>query len=169
LSASKVRDIISTSISTDGTMILASSGHNENGSFASRIMTTDTSDVSWSISGSETLETDVSVRGTGPILISDYASGVQRGLLDPAVCVFLTEERVQVKGESELFTTGILNRGSYALTRKIDSGLTGGTDVNGSGMMSLGTLVVGNNSLRSSGFVAGNMSIKDFVKYGGKI
>lgn len=131
-------DFISTSISTDGTMLLASSGHNDNGSFASRVMTVDQSDLSRSISGSEILETDVSVKGSGPLLVSDYASGVQRAITDPAACVFLTEDRVQVKGTSELYTTGILNRGNYAISRKIDSGLTGGTDVNGSGMMSLG-------------------------------
>lgn len=34
-------DYVSTSISTDGTMMIASSGDNENGSFASRVMTVD--------------------------------------------------------------------------------------------------------------------------------
>jgi len=162
-------DFISTSISTDGTMILASSGHNENGSFASRVMTADSSDVSRSISGSEILETGISVKGSGPILVSDYASHVQRGMVDPAACVFLLDDRLQATGHSDLYTSGILSQGRYALSRTIDSGLSGGTEVNGSGMMSLGTQVVGNTSLRSSGFVAGNMSINDFVKYGGKI
>ncbi|WP_181391571.1 hypothetical protein [Methanospirillum lacunae] len=34
-------DYVSTSISTDGTMMIASSGNNENGSFASRVMAVD--------------------------------------------------------------------------------------------------------------------------------
>ena len=147
---------ISTSVTTDGTMLLVSTGHNDNGSFASRVMTADQSDLSRSISGSEALETDISVRGSGPTLVSDYASGIQNMVTDPAACVFLTKDRVQVKGESELYTNGILNRGNYAISRKIDSGLTGGTEVNESGMMSLGTQVVENNSLKSYGFVAGS-------------
>ena len=48
-------------------------------------------------------------------------------------------------------------------------GLTGGMDVNGSGMMSFGSQMAGNSTMRSSGFVSGNMTIHDFVKYGGKL
>jgi len=57
----------------------------------------------------------------------------------------------------------------FAASRVVGSGLTGGLDVNGSGMMSFGSQNNGNNSLRSSGFVSGNMTIRDFVKYGGRL
>jgi hypothetical protein len=57
-------------------------------------MTVDLSDLSRSISGSETLEIDISVRGSGPTLVSDYVSGIQNVVTDPAACVFLTKDRV---------------------------------------------------------------------------
>jgi hypothetical protein len=44
-------DYASTFISTDGTMMVASSGNNENGLFLSRIMTVDNSELSRSIMG----------------------------------------------------------------------------------------------------------------------
>ena len=100
--------------------------------------------------------------------MSDFASGKRTSLSDILVCAFITQMQKQEQ-ESELYTMGILNKGSYAASRVIGPGLTGGTDVNGSGMMSLGSQTVGNNTLRSSGFVSGNMTIRDFVRYGGRL
>ncbi|HWQ63450.1 MAG TPA: hypothetical protein VN429_03470 [Methanospirillum sp.] len=57
---------------------------------------------------------------------------------------------------------GILSKGRHATSRVAGSGLTGG-------MMSFGSYVVGNSTMRSSGFVSGNMTIHDFVKYGGRL
>ncbi|MFH0966992.1 MAG: hypothetical protein V1862_04830 [Methanobacteriota archaeon] len=71
--------------------------------------------------------------------------------------------------ESELYTDGILSKGNYTATRVALSGLTGGTEVNVTGMISFGSQTVGNDSMRSYGFVAGNMTIHDFVKYGGEV
>lgn len=161
-------DYVSTSISTDGTFMLASAGQTDNGSYASRVMAVDNSEISRSMSGGENLESDLSVTGSGPILVSDYASGKTIHLPDTIACAFITEMQKHDQ-ESELYTMGILNRGSYATSRVIGPGLTGGLEVNGSGMMNFGSQTVGNNSLRSSGFVAGNMTIRDFVKYGGRL
>lgn len=161
-------DFVSTTITTDGTALLATSGTTENGSYASRLMTVEPSEVSRSLSGGESLESEVSVKGSGPILVSDYASGKYAQLPDRFACLF-SEQMKKQEQESELFTMGILNKGSYAASRVIGPGLTGGTDVNGSGMMSLGSQTVGNKTMRSSGFVAGNMTIRDFVKYGGRL
>jgi hypothetical protein len=36
-------------------------------------------------------------------------------------------------------------------------------------MMSFGSQVIGNDTMRSSGFVSGNMTIRDFVRYGGRV
>lgn len=68
-----------------------------------------------------------------------------------------------------MYVAGILNKGTYTTSRIIGSGLTGGTEVNGSGMLDFGSQTVGNNTMRSRGFVAGNMTVRDFVKYGGKL
>ncbi|MFH0966993.1 MAG: hypothetical protein V1862_04835 [Methanobacteriota archaeon] len=68
-------DYASTTITTDGTSLLATHGNNDNGTYASWIMTVEDSSVSRSLSGGDNLESDVSVKRAGPILISDYASG----------------------------------------------------------------------------------------------
>lgn len=161
-------DFISTTITTDGTSMLATSGSTENGSYASRIMTSELSEVSRSLSGGENLESEVSVKSSGPILISDYASGKSAQVPEKFSCVF-SSQLLKNSQDSELFTLGILNKGVYAASRVAGSGLTGGTEVNGSGMMSFGSQVIGNDTMRSSGFVSGNMTIRDFVRYGGRV
>lgn len=163
-------DYVSTSITTDGTMVLASSGHDENGSYASRVMTSDDSDLSRTLTGGEKLSSDVAVKGAGPILVSDYADAVHYTIPDNLACVFLNHAEKQPVQRSNLYTGGILNRGSYITSRESGaSGLTGGTDANGSGMIDLGSQTVGNTSLSTRGFVAGNITVRDFVKYGGKL
>lgn len=162
-------DYASTSISTDGGLMLASVGNCDNGSFASRVMTVDQSEISRSVSGGDTLETDLSVKGSGPVLVSDYASGKTWSILDKAACVFLTDARMQPVQSSELYFTGVVDTGRYKASRVVGPGLAGGTEVNGSGMMNFGSHTVGNNTLRSSGFAFGNMTVRDFVRYGGRV
>lgn len=162
-------DYVSTSITTDGSFLLASSGQTGNGSYASRVMAVDASEITRSMSGGDTLAADVSVTSSGPILVSDYASG--KGVIplpDHIACIF-TDYLHEREKESELYSMGILSRGRYATSRVASPGLTGGLDVNGSGMISFGSQTMGNISMRSSGFASGNMTIHDFVKYGGKV
>ncbi len=120
------------------------------------------------MSGGENLETDVSVRGEGPILVSEFAAGWSITLPDDIACAFITELRKH-ELDSDLYTTGILNKGTNSVSRVIGPELTGETEVNGSGLMSFGSHTIGNTTIRSSGFVAGNMTLRDFVKFGGKI
>ncbi|MDD1729255.1 MAG: hypothetical protein LUQ50_09305 [Methanospirillum sp.] len=77
---------------------------------------------------------------------------------DSLSCVLIRHIQEQEE-ESELYSMGILNKGSYAASRVVGPGLTGGLDVNGSGMMSFGSQKFGNDTLRSSGFVSGNLTI----------
>ena len=161
-------EYLSTSILTDGSFVLASSGQTDNGSYASRVMAADASELTRSITGGESLVSDLLVKSSGPVLVSDYASGKTAPIPDPLACVFISHIQEQEE-KSELYSMGILNKGMFAASRVVGSGLTGGLDVNGSGMMSFGSQNNGNNSLRSSGFVSGNMTIRDFVKYGGRL
>ena len=89
-------------------------------------------------------------------------------LADSLSCVFANYVN-PAEQESELYSAGILNKGTYTTSRVVGPGLTGGLEVNGSGMMSFGSLKVGNSTMRSNGFAAGNMTLRDFVKYGGRI
>lgn len=160
-------DYVSTSISTDGTLMLASFGHTDNGSYASRVMTVDQSEISRSMTEDESLEADMTVKGSGPILVSDYASAKSVNFAKSLSCVFADYVN-RVEQESELYSAGILNKGTYTTSRVIGPGLTGGLEVNGSGMMSFGSQKVGNSTMRSYGFTAGNMTLRDFVQYGGR-
>ena len=127
------------------------------------------SEITRSMTGGESLVSDLSVKSSGPVLVSDYASG--RGvtaLPETIACVF-TKYVLNREPESEFYSMGILNKGSYAASRVVGPGLTGGLDVNGSGMMSFGSQKFGNDSLRSSGFVSGNLTVRDFVRYGERL
>ncbi len=66
-------DYLATSISTDGTAMLATSGSDLNGSFVSRVMGVDATRMVRTVSGDEN-EQDLAVSGTGPVLVSDFAS-----------------------------------------------------------------------------------------------
>ncbi|WP_146201096.1 hypothetical protein [Methanospirillum lacunae] len=90
-------------------------------------------------------------------------------MLDEVGCTFLTESRVQAAQVSDLNTTGMLQNGSYEISRVVGSGLTGGTVVNGSGMIGFGSQFEGNDTQKTRGFVSGNMSVRDFVSYGGRL
>lgn len=66
---------LSTSILTDGSFVLASLGQTENESYTSCAMAADASEVTRSMTEEESLVTDLSVKSSGPVLVSDYAPG----------------------------------------------------------------------------------------------
>jgi len=135
-------DYVSTTITTDGLFLLSNSGQNDNGTYASRVMATDPSEITQSMTGGDSLAADISVTSSGPILFSDYASGTGvTALPDTIACVF-TKYVLNWEPESELYSMGILSKGKYATSRVAGPGLTGGMDVNGSGMMSFGSRLV---------------------------
>ncbi|HWQ65900.1 MAG TPA: hypothetical protein VN372_03400 [Methanospirillum sp.] len=161
-------DYVVTSIITDGSAMLSSVGSDENDSHASRIMTVDNSVIVGSLSGRESIESDVSVRGSGPILISDYTSSLQSLRGTPIACSFIEQNKVRLLGRSDMFTSGILSRGSYQASRSAGSDLLGSTEMNGTGMVVLGSQSQGNRTWNTRSFVFGNMSARDFVQYGEK-
>ncbi|MDD1730080.1 MAG: hypothetical protein LUQ50_13545 [Methanospirillum sp.] len=163
-------DYLATSVSTDGSVMLATSGSDQNGSFVSRVMGVDAVRLVRAVSGGEEMATDLIIKGSGPILASDYASS--KGIpvmMDEIACTFLTDSRVQAGKESDLYTVGMLQNGSYEISRVVGSGLTGGTVVNGSSMVGFGSQTNGNTTQKTRGFVAGNLSLNDLVRYGGRL
>jgi len=159
---------IATTISTDGSALLSTSGADENGSFAFRALTVDAARLTRTISGDET-ESDLVVSGTGPILVSDFASALVR---DPDIrerCMFLAAGGDRLLGEASVYTSGILHGGEYELSRDIGGELSGETRVNGSGAVAFGFQGFGNRSYVSRGFVSGNMTLQDLFRYGGRV
>ncbi len=159
-------DYLATTITTDGSVMLATSGSDGNGSFASRTMALDSSRVSRSVSESDELNTDLTVRGTGPILLSEYTSSIvhQPGISE--LCAFLDNPTDRKTDGASMYLSGIIDPGEYELTRTLGTGLAGTSLVNGTGMLILGSQSNGNRSLESHGFVSGNMSVKDLVRFG---
>ena len=160
-------DYLTSTVSSDGSILIKTAGSDENGSFESRVMTVDQAALSREISGDGRLASDLTVTGEGPIVVFESASG-DISEPDPGACLFLTPDRAGKTGKADLMTTGILGHGRNTISRVVDTGLSGETAVNGSGMMSLRSSVFGNTSLSSSGVVAGNMSTRDLVRFGGR-
>ncbi len=159
---------IATTISTDGSAFLSTSGSDINGSFTSRALTVDASRLARTVSGDE-IESELVVSGTGPVLVSDFASAIMR---EPDIrerCMFLTAGGDRPLGEASVYTSGILHGGEYELSRDIGADLSGETRVNGSGLVAFGFQGFGNRSLVSRGFVSGNMTMQDLFRYGGWI
>ena len=162
-------DFISTTINTDGSALLTTSGSDTNGSFVSRAMALDTARISRTASGEGDLQTDLAVSGSGPVLFSDYASGLLKTRSLRELCAFLDGSGDQSVGESAVYTSGILQAGEYDISRTIGSGLVGETGVNGSGMLLFGSGSQANRSVTSRGFVTGNMTVRDLIRYGGRV
>jgi len=161
-------DLIATSISTDGSVMLKTTGSDENGSFASRILSCDESRVSRTTGDESGLDEDLTVRSSGPTLFSGYADALLSTSGIKTICALLDTPQVP-EGSAEVYTSGIIQGGGYSSSHTIGPGLSGMTAVNGTGLLLLGSGEEGNRTLRSAGFVSGNMSVQDMVKYGVKI
>lgn len=161
-------DFIATTISTDGSALLWTSGSDANGSFAQHVMTVDESRLIRTVSGDET-GNEMVVSGSGPVLVSDFASAIMKGSEIRDRCMFLDAGVERSLGDASVYVSGILKDGEYDSSRVISSGLSGETRVNGSGLLAFGFTESGNRSMKSRGFVSGNMSVQDLFRYGGRI
>lgn len=161
-------DYLATTISTDGSVMLTSAGSDANGSFASRVMASDRAEVHRSVSESDETESDLSVRSSGPMLFSDFASAIWKGSNLNKVCTLLAGQDDPSDGEVSVYSSGII-KGEVDTVRQVGSGLSGQTSVNGTGLMVLGSQSERNRSLGSRGFISGNMSVQDLFRYGGRL
>ncbi|HWQ64079.1 MAG TPA: hypothetical protein VN429_06650 [Methanospirillum sp.] len=161
-------DYLATTISTDGSVMLASAGSDENGSFASRVMASDKAEVHRSVSGSDETESDLIVRSAGPMLFSDFASAIWKGSDLNRVCALLRSPDDLNDGKVSVYSSGII-KGEVDTVRQVGNGLSGQTSANGTGLLVLGSQSESNRSLGSRGFVSGNMSVQDMIRYGGRL
>ena len=159
-------DYSATTINSDGSVFLSALGHDENGSFGSSVMALDATQVSSSQTVDEEMSSDLSVRGSGPILFSDYAVAMIKRADVRDFCTFLSLPQENGGGQRSVYTSGIVKRGEYDSVRSFGSGLFGMTSVNGTGMMLLGSQSQDNRTMKNRGFISGNMSVNDVVRYG---
>lgn len=162
-------DLIATSINTDGFASLSTSGTGDNGSWTSHAMGVDQTELVRSISGERGMPSTLSIHGIGPVLFSEYAEAVERAEETVNHCVFQGPEDGDTFGLASMYTSGILKNGMYDITRSQDSGLFGESSINGSGLLILGSKSKANQTLSSHGFVTGNMTVSDIVRYGGRL
>jgi hypothetical protein len=162
-------DLIATTINTDGFASLSTSGSDGNGSWASQAMGVDQTELVRSISGEKGLTSTLSIHGIGPVLFSEYAEALERAENTASHCVFQGSLDDDTFGLASMYTSGILKNGMYDITRSQDSGLSGESSINGSGLLLLGSKSNANQTLSSHGFVAGNMTVRDIVRYGGRL
>lgn len=160
---------IETSVLTDGSAMLSSAGSDENGVFSSRAMALDDARIVRTMTDGAALTVDQAVRGTGPVLFSEYV--VQAGtVFDPrGSCIFLPLSEDEGKGDSFRYATGILQAGSVDSSGSVGSALLTESSVNGSGMLLFGSALQGNRTMVSRGFVTGNLSVHDLIRQGGRV
>lgn len=161
-------DYMSTSISTDGMLSMATSGNSENGSYVSRYMAVEHSGLARDLEAGDSLNSSLSLQSDWPLLVSEFTSGNIRDTLKPLACVFLTDTKVE-ESRSMMGMSGILDHGGYSTLRSTGSGFSGETVINGSGMIELESKTHQNSSLKTRSFISGNMTVRDLVKYGGRV
>ncbi len=162
-------EYLATTIRTDGSVMLTSAGSDLNGSFASRVMASDKAEVHRSISGSDETESDLSIRSAGPVLFTDFASAVLKESDLDRVCALLRSQDDPDGGKVSAYSSGIIRKGEVDTIRLVGDGLFGQTSVNGTGLLVLGSQSESNRSLVNRGFVSGNMSVQDLIRYGGRL
>ncbi len=158
-----------TTISSDGFMMLKSSGSDENGIVVSRVMTVDDARISRTTEEDQDIEEDLSVSGTGPVIFDGFVSGNTRIPDKISRCSFLDDQNEKIIGEASGVVSGILQNGDVEISRTGGESISGMTAVNGSGMVYLGSQVTGKRSKAGRSFVTGNMTLIDLFRYGGKI
>jgi hypothetical protein len=126
-------------------------------------------DVTRTISGDMEGESGLAVRSNGPLLFSEYVSGIWKNADMSSLCVLLRSSYVPDNGEASMSCSGIFRQGEYTTMRSLGSVLSGETAVNGTGLLLFGSQSNGNRSVSGCGFVSGNMSVHDLVRYGRKL
>ena len=162
-------EYLSTTISTDGCVMLTTAGSGENGSFVSRAMALDTADLRRSVTGDDETQSDLAVRSAGPLLFSDYVSGFWKQPDLKSLCSLLYTPDGHDQREASAYSSGIVSQGEYATMQSIGSGISKETSLNGTGLLLFGSEGEGNRSVSDHGFVSGNMSFRDLIKYGGRL
>ncbi|WP_319579721.1 hypothetical protein [uncultured Methanospirillum sp.] len=166
-------EYLSTAISTDGCVMLTTAGSDDNGSFASRAIALDAADLHRTVSGEVNTQSDLVVRSQGPLLFSDYASALWKSPDLKSMCSLILTPDNQEHQEASTFSSGIVRQGEYITSRAIREGLFGETSLNGTGLLLFGSQGKGegegNRSVSGHGFVSGNMSVRDLVRYGGRV
>jgi len=153
-------EYLGTTISTDGSFHLCETGEDANGSFASQVMAVGASELSRIITGDKPGAL-ISVKGSGPVLFSDYTTHDRESRAAPT-CVFLGE-RDDEKSRSHMYVSGILEHGTYTMSRESDPNLIGESLINGSGFVLLESEDKGDIRYGSEGFVSGNMTVHDRI------
>ena len=102
-------DFVSTTINTDGALLVASSGHDNNGTYAAHIMSVGDTKAARMVSTNEQIESELSVTGNGPLLVSDYASSKDMAqVMDRIQCVFAEHVEAEPDTYSDMYTAGIM-------------------------------------------------------------
>lgn len=161
-------EYLSTAISTDGCVMLTTTGSDENGSFAQREMALDATDLHRSVRGGADMESDLAVRSAGPLLFSDYAAALWNSDL-PGMCSLIFSPESRDRQRASAYSSGIIRQSEYVTSRSIGEGLSGLTSLNGTGLMVFGSQGETNQTIAGHGFVSGNMSVRDLIRYGGRM
>jgi hypothetical protein len=162
-------EYLATSIQTDGLAVLKTSGVDANGSLVSRAMAMDEARITRTVSAENEMESELSVRSKGPVLFSEFASSKIPAPEIHEFCTFLLQFEQETSQESAQYASGVMQQGAIDLTHTVGPGISALTSVNGSGLLVLGSRNQENQSLTSHGFVSGNMSVSDLVRYGGRL
>ncbi len=161
-------DLVSTTISTDGSVMISTSGGDENHSFASRALALDTSRVNRMVETGEDTVSDLIIRSQGPALFSEYGVSVMNGPDVSSRCAFVDLPRTRESDRISQYVSGILQHGEVDTSQKLSTTISGMTTVNGTGMVLLGSDKQGNQTFTSRAFISGNMSVSDLVRMGAR-
>lgn len=166
--ATVMADVVTSSISCDGSAWIYSSVIDPNKSYKISAFTTKPSTIERKIVTDEILQTTSSIKSEGSLGIDEYS--MQRGQItqkDQLICIFNNLSPNDQK-EREISLSGILHHAGYDSTRVLGSeDLDATTLANGSGLLQLGKRIRNASSeQRDYSAVSGNMTISDSYQSG---
>lgn len=158
-------DMISSSISTDGTAWVSASVLGEK-SYAATLFMNDRSAMNRDLVFGQDVQSQTAIQADGPVGVHEFSAQERIHKAPSFLCAFVGKSDNKTRYD-EISTLGLWSHGTYLSSRHLrDHETVSMTDINGTGMVSLykGTDTE-NLTQREREFVAGQMNISEAVLY----
>jgi hypothetical protein len=158
-------DLISSSITTDGTAWVSTSVLGER-TYAATLFMNDRSAMSREMVFNQDVQSQTAIRSDGPVGVHEFSAQDRTRKAPAFLCSFA--DRVDNKTRyDEISTLGLWSNGTYVSSRHLrDEQTVALTDIDAAGMVSLNKRTDTENlTQRERSFIAGQMNISEAVMY----
>ena len=160
MSISGMADLVTTSISSDGSVMSVQTSQAGDTSITGRLFGSGRTSIERETETRDRSSSRLLAFSDGPLIIGEYASAKQSQRELPVTCVFANQ--TAEPAESEIETAGIL-RGRYESVLTLQP-FERYTFANGTGLIDLRHRLSGNGTTRGRTVASGNLSVSEHIR-----